>query len=169
MSDLTAAAELKERLDEIREAVEELHRLGQGTPTTERLARWFELMTQHGESIIALARRALAGGDHPASGIFDHKWLDPACVAEGCKSLFLKHAEERADSLAARVAELEGRLREIDAAWKRVAGFAVCESCGPHNRYRVIIDYQSLEQAQDAYTAMHEISAALSSEKEGGA
>ena len=56
-----------------------------------------------------------------------------------------------------------GELAEAVAkAWKRVAGFAVCESCGPENRYRITIDYPTLEKAQDAYGAMSEITAALS-------
>jgi hypothetical protein len=28
------------------------------------------------------------------AGIFDHKWLDPACVDNGCQSLFLKQSTE---------------------------------------------------------------------------
>jgi len=57
--------------------------------------------------------------------------------------------------------EREGRLEAVKQAWKRVAGFAVCESCGPENHFRITIDYPTLEKAQDAYSAMAEITAAL--------
>ncbi len=53
-----------------------------------------------------------------------------------------------------------GPVDAIRAAWSRVAGFAVCESCA-ENLYRVTIDYRSLEQAQDAYRAMAEITRLL--------
>lgn len=60
-------------------------------------------------------------------------------------------------------------LLEIRAAWTRVAGFAVCESIGDpdpeRRRYRITIDYSTLEKAQDAYQAMGEITEALTKEK----
>ena len=52
-------------------------------------------------------------------------------------------------------------LEKIGKAWDRVAGFAVCESNGPDGRYRITIDYNTLEKAQDAYRAMHDITKAL--------
>lgn len=39
------------------------------------------------------ARHRLAAREeaqNPCAGIFDHKWLDMACVANGCQSLLLK-------------------------------------------------------------------------------
>jgi hypothetical protein len=52
-------------------------------------------------------------------------------------------------------------VEKLRAAWRRVAGFAVCECNGPAQRYRVVIDYQTLEQAQDAHRAMCEITEVL--------
>jgi hypothetical protein len=66
-----------------------------------------------------------------------------------------------AQAIADATADQGRQLKAIQAAWSRVAGFAVCESCGPEKRYRITIDYRSLEQAQDAYRAMSEITAAL--------
>jgi len=64
--------------------------------------------------------------------------------------------------LAIRRAEAaEQRVKEIQAAWNRVAGFAVSESCGPENRFRITIDYPTLEKLQDAYRAMHDITTAI--------
>jgi len=55
----------------------------------------------------------------------------------------------------------EGRVKKIQTAWNRVAGFAVSESCGPENRFRITIDYPTLEKLQDAYRAMHDITTAI--------
>lgn len=70
--------------------------------------------------------------------------------------------------MAARLKECEGKLEEIEASWDRVAGFAVCESCGPERRYRITIDYPTLEKAQDAYSAIAEITNILNRTEKAG-
>jgi len=54
----------------------------------------------------------------------------------------------------------EAKLWErIQQAWQRLAGFATCDA-GPDG-YRVTIKYQTLQQAQDAYSAIHDIGKVL--------
>lgn len=43
--------------------------------------------------------RAMAA-PNPCAKIFDHKWLDLACVADGCKSLWLEDAIKKLTKLA---------------------------------------------------------------------
>jgi hypothetical protein len=64
-----------------------------------------------------------------------------------------------------RAHELLAALSTVRDAWKQVAGFAVCESNGPEGRYRIAIDYPTLEKAQEAYRAMAEITQALEESK----
>jgi len=68
---------------------------------------------------------------------------------------------EAIQRLKQRAEAAEQRVKEIQAAWNRVAGFAVSESCGPENRFRITIDYPTLEKLQDAYRAMHDITTAI--------
>jgi len=68
---------------------------------------------------------------------------------------------EAMERLKQRAEAAEGRVKKIQTAWNRVAGFAVSESCGPENRFRITIDYPTLEKLQDAYRAMHDITTAI--------
>lgn len=47
---------------------------------------------------------------NPAEKIFDHKWLNPACIEEGCQSLILQQ----------RIANLE---KELGRAYRCIRGF----------------------------------------------
>ena len=53
-------------------------------------------------------------------------------------------------------------LSRIQNAWQRLAGFATCDA-GPSG-YKITITYPSLEKAQDAYSALHDIGKALTFE-----
>ena len=62
----------------------------------------------------------------------------------------------------------EQTLDAIRVAWSRVAGFATCVSdyhqsttTGPSRRYRIEISYPELQNAQDAYRALGEITVLL--------
>lgn len=46
---------------------------------------------------IARLKEALMSARNPCSGIFDHKWLSPSCVADGCRSLNTRSLLERVE------------------------------------------------------------------------
>ena len=73
---------------------------------------------------------------------------------------------ERLTASQQTVARLEGERDRIKRAWDRVAGFATCVT--GDGRDRIVIAYDSLEAAQDAYSAMTEITEALSAMKGAG-
>lgn len=64
-----------------------------------------------------------------------------------------------ANDLKEQLAASRERERVLRVAWQRMSGFVISESCGPDRRYRITIDYPSLEKLQDAYQAMHDIAA----------
>lgn len=106
------------------------------------------------------------------------KWKSLQQQALASMAMTLQDAGYKGDGVAGGVGwlvaerdELVNLLDKIDVAWKAVAGFAVCESNGPENKYRITIDYRSLEQAQKAYRAMMDITAAieLAKARKGGA
>ena len=77
------------------------------------------------------------------------------------RSLTADNARLAAELEAAKVV-----LRAIAASWRRVAGLAFCES-SEREGSKVTIRYPRLEQAQDAYRAMGEITAALDASEKG--
>jgi hypothetical protein len=74
---------------------------------------------------------------NPCSGIFDHKWLDPICVASGCQSLAGRHMMDRLYEVVHHDAECKSIggngdqdctcdavpvLRELEKAWMLPVG-----------------------------------------------
>jgi hypothetical protein len=95
----------------------------------------------------------------------------PAQVLALLERFFTERNDLRTQLATAQAAQLaaETSLMECQAqaaamreAWGRVAGFATCVS--DQGKYRVEIAYPTLEQAQDAYGAMSEITEALGRE-----
>lgn len=43
--------------------------------------------------------RAALSTKNPCDGIFDHKWLSPSCVADGCRSLNTRSLLERVEAM----------------------------------------------------------------------
>lgn len=77
------------------------------------------------DALLAAAFSLAGDGVNPCAKIFDHKWLDPVCVEDGCQSLFLAEANKllRRLTFAARTSggtagPDEGLMEACDAAEK---------------------------------------------------